>query len=64
MPKLVGFLPDRTVAGILSAPGHYEGFGIESVTLDPPAPAQLMFGRDGSASSELVVPAWAVAQLT
>ena len=34
--KLVGFLPGRTVAAILSAPGHYDGFGIESVNLHQP----------------------------
>ncbi len=31
---LVGFLPDRTLAAILSSPGHYEPVGIDTVKLD------------------------------
>lgn len=32
--RLAGFLPDRTLAAILSSPGHYEPVGIDTVKLD------------------------------
>lgn len=44
--RMVGFAPDRVVAAILSSPGHYEPFGINTVSLN---------------SDELVVPELIVA---
>jgi len=32
--RLVEFVPDRTIAAILSAPGHYDPVGIDTVQLD------------------------------
>lgn len=35
--RLVGFAPDRAIAAILSAPGHFEPLGIDTVELNPQA---------------------------
>lgn len=35
--RLVGYAPDRTIAAILSAPGHFEPLGIDTVDLNTQA---------------------------
>lgn len=47
--RLVGMNPSRTVAAILSAPGHYEPMGIDTVSLDDQALAVPQLVMTGSA---------------